>query len=47
MLVGERPEILVRAETRQDVLMEGRGHDATVAASLQLDADGAVVVPRR
>jgi SnoaL-like protein len=43
MLVGERPEILVRAEAGQDVLIEGRLPDATAAASFQLDGDGAIV----
>lgn len=42
LLVGERPEILVRAEAGRDVLIEGRLPDATVAASFQLDGDGAI-----
>jgi hypothetical protein len=43
VLRGERPEILVRAESGRDVLVEGRLPDATVAGSFQLDDDGAIV----
>ena len=43
VLRGERPEIVVRAEAGRDVLVEGRLPDATVAASFQLDGDGAIV----
>lgn len=38
----DRAEILLQAEAGSDVLLEGRVPGATVAASFQLDADGAI-----